>query len=46
MSGRLIDEKRGAIGQPIRFGSTFVQGMYVVQVMQGDKLKVLKVIKN
>ena len=46
MSGRLIDEKRGAIGEPIRFGSTYVTGMYIVQVMQGDKLKVLKVIKD
>jgi hypothetical protein len=46
MAGRFVDEKRGAIGEPIRFGAGFVQGMYVVQVMQGDKHKVIKVIKN
>jgi hypothetical protein len=46
MSGRLVDEKRGAIGESIRFGGTLVQGMYVVQVLQGNNLKVVKVIKN
>jgi len=46
MAGRLVDEKRGAIGESIHFGGTYVQGMYVVQVMQGSNLKVIKVIKN
>jgi trimeric autotransporter adhesin len=46
MSGRLIEEKRGAIGEPIRFGGMYLTGMYIVQVMQGDNLKVVKVIKD
>ena len=46
MAGRVVDQKRGAIGESIRFGSTYVQGMYIVQVLQGQNQKLMKVVKN
>ena len=46
MAGRQIEQKRGAVGESIRFGSTYTQGMYIVQVIQGTTQKLMKVIKN
>jgi hypothetical protein len=45
MQGRLLDEKRGAIGQAIRIGDGLAAGTYVVQVVQGPNMKSLKIVK-
>jgi hypothetical protein len=45
MQGRLLDEKRGAIGQAIRIGDGLAAGTYVVQVIQGPNMKSLKIVK-
>ena len=46
MAGRQVDQKRGAVGESIRFGNMLAQGMYIVEVLQGNHQKLMKVIKN
>src|SRR5262249_25392181 len=46
MVGHLVYQKRTAIGEPVIFGSNLAQGTYIIQVVQGDKVQVLKVIKT
>ncbi|HLY68682.1 MAG TPA: T9SS type A sorting domain-containing protein, partial [Puia sp.] len=43
--GHAVSHLHGTSGEQIRFGSQLVQGMYFVEVLQGNKRKVVKVIK-
>jgi hypothetical protein len=44
--GREIEVLNGAVDQTYHFGNSYMQGMYVVEVHQGEVAKVIKVIKN
>jgi hypothetical protein len=44
--GHLVYQHRTSIGEPLLFGSDFAQGVYIIQVVQGEKVQVLKVIKT
>ena len=46
MTGRVLDHQRAAKGEIVRFGVTYMTGMYIVEVLQGPERKVVKVIKN
>jgi len=45
MTGRMVQQVRGAVGEPIRVGQTLSAGMYFLQVSQGDHQTTIKVIK-
>jgi hypothetical protein len=46
ITGRVLDHKRTATGEIVRFGGTYTTGMYIVEVLQGPERKVIKVIKD
>jgi hypothetical protein len=46
MYGKQVHTTKGAANQTYRFGAGFSPGMYVVEIMQGYKVKTLKVIKS
>ncbi|MBS1936069.1 MAG: T9SS type A sorting domain-containing protein, partial [Bacteroidetes bacterium] len=46
MAGRQIEQRRNGVGEQVRFGGNYVQGMYIVQVLQGTNQKLIKVVKN
>ena len=43
--GRIVYENVGNTNQNYIFGSSFLPGTYVVKVIQGTKVEILKVIK-
>ncbi|HLX91938.1 MAG TPA: T9SS type A sorting domain-containing protein, partial [Puia sp.] len=43
--GHAVAHLRGAIGAQIQFGSSFVKGMYFIEVLQGNQRKILKAIR-
>ncbi len=45
MSGRMLQEKRAQVGEAVRLGDGLAAGNYLVQVIQGNNMKSLKVIK-
>ena len=46
MSGRVITARQVSSGQIITAGSNFIAGMYIVEVMQGDQRKSMKLVKQ
>jgi hypothetical protein len=45
-NGRITEVKNDLqAGQSVQVGSTYRQGVYFVQVMQGDKRKVVRLLK-
>ena len=46
MYGAKVFSAKGAATQTYRFGSRFVSGTYIVQVIQGKNIKTIKVIKG
>ena len=45
MSGRLVEQARGATGASIRLGARLTHGMYIVEVHQGKNHSTLKAQK-
>jgi hypothetical protein len=43
--GRQIEQLHGSPDQPYRFGSGYMQGSYIVEVHQGNKVRVIQVVK-
>lgn len=43
--GRQIEQFNGAVDQSFRFGAMYMQGTYIVEVHQGDIVKVLHIVK-
>jgi len=46
ISGKQLYINKGPASKSYRFGETFVAGMYIVEVRQGNRLSVTKVIKQ
>jgi hypothetical protein len=46
LTGKLVQELRGPVGQIFRFGDRLVAATYVVEVFQGDQRATVKVIKQ
>lgn len=46
MAGRIVYKASGSANQQYRFGNRFASGMYMVRVMQGLKVRTVKVIKT
>ena len=46
LSGRVVYVSDGPVNQSYRFGDNFINGIYVAEVMQGDKRKTIKLIKQ
>ena len=46
VNGKIICQAKGAPEQPIFFGKSWMGGMYLIEVRQGDDVKILKVVKN
>jgi len=46
MYGKKLYQAKGTVTQQYSFGSNFVNGMYIVQVVQGKNIQTLKVIKG
>jgi hypothetical protein len=47
MSGRPVEAKQGlANGSTVELGRSYIQGMYMVEVVQGDQRKVIKLMKQ
>ena len=44
--GQEVYKTRGSINETYKFGNQFVAGTYFVQVMQGESMKTLKVVKQ
>jgi len=45
VAGRQIEQFIGATDQAFRFGHRYMQGSYIVEVHQGNKIKVLHIVK-
>ncbi len=46
MLGKVLYHERGAANRKYVFGDSFAQGMYIAQVLQGNKVKTIKLIKG
>ncbi len=46
LQGRILYTKRGAVQGRISFGHNFTSGTYIVEVIQGDRRQILKVVKQ
>lgn len=46
MYGKKMYQAKGAVNQQYSFGGNFVNGMYIVQVVQGKNIQTMKVIKG
>jgi len=44
--GRVVYRQTTTTGSMVRFGDSFTNGMYIVEVMQGTERKVIKLVKN
>jgi hypothetical protein len=45
IAGRQVDLLRGPAGNSFQFGHKLTAGIYIVQVIQGNNVKVLRVMK-
>jgi hypothetical protein len=45
MAGRQVEQLKGSAGESFHFGSRLMQGMYIVEVRQGDHVRILQVVK-
>ncbi len=45
MLGRQVYGTKGTVNQTYKFGSEFISGVYFVQVIQGQKVETIKIIK-
>jgi trimeric autotransporter adhesin len=47
ISGKLVEVKRNIVaGQTIQLGNNYMPGMYIVEVIQGEKKKITKLVKQ
>jgi hypothetical protein len=47
MSGRPVEAKQGLpVGSTVELGRNYVQGMYMVEIVQGDQRKTVKLMKQ
>jgi hypothetical protein len=46
ISGKTVYVTEGSANRTYRFGDTFINGVYIVEVMQADKRKTIKLIKQ
>ena len=47
MTGKSLEAKQGlANGSTVELGRNYIQGMYMVEVVQGDQRKVIKLMKQ
>lgn len=47
MTGKPLEAKQGlANGSTVELGRNYIQGMYMVEVVQGDQRKVIKLMKQ
>ncbi|CAN5584747.1 hypothetical protein BH10BAC2_BH10BAC2_11120 [soil metagenome] len=46
MYGKKLYQAKGTVNQQYSFGNNFVNGMYIVQVIQGTNIQTLKLIKG
>ena len=46
VDGRMVHQVSGVSNQTYRFGSSYLPGIYIVKVMQGNILKMIKVVKG
>ncbi|WP_217998271.1 T9SS type A sorting domain-containing protein [Flavihumibacter petaseus] len=44
-AGRAVERMKATSGETVQFGGGYVQGMYLVEVVQGTERKVIKIIK-
>ncbi|CAN5703761.1 hypothetical protein BH10BAC2_BH10BAC2_42740 [soil metagenome] len=46
MYGKIVHRAKGSVNNAYRFGSRFAAGSYFVQILQNDKIKTIKIIKE
>jgi hypothetical protein len=47
ISGKQVEMKRNIFaGQTIEFGNNYLPGMYIVEIIQGDKKIITKLVKQ
>ncbi|HKB44779.1 MAG TPA: T9SS type A sorting domain-containing protein, partial [Chitinophagaceae bacterium] len=46
LSGKLVYTAKGSANQTYRFGDKLISGVYVAEVLQGDKRKTIKLVKQ
>ena len=46
VDGRIVHQTTGFSNQTYRFGSSYLPGVYIVKVMQGNNLQMIKVVKG
>jgi len=46
LTGRQVQQAKGALGESFRLGSPLTQGIYIVEVRQGNNHSTIKVVKN
>jgi hypothetical protein len=46
IAGRQVKMLRGRAGEAIRFGDELKAGVYIAQVLQGEKRKEIKLVKQ
>ena len=46
VNGKVVYETKGQPEQSFRFGERFSNGMYLIEVRQGDELKTIKAVKG
>ena len=46
VDGRIVHQTTGLSNQTYRFGSSYLPGIYIVRVMQGNTLQMIKVVKG
>ena len=44
--GKMIYTAKGNVEQPFRFGESFANGLYIIEVRQGDEVKIVKAVKG
>ena len=44
--GRNVYESKGNAEQSFRFGNSFINGIYLIEVRQGDEVKMIKAVKG
>lgn len=46
MYGKTVHSAKGSVNDAYHFGSRFTAGLYIVQILQNDKIKTIKIIKE
>ena len=44
--GKIVYAAKGNAEQPCRFGNSFANGLYMIEVRQGDEVKMIKAVKG